>query len=236
MNDIANNTEEFNADDERQKSTLAVSLCFWFALLTATAVYGSVVLAPKLAVWSEVRSEFDSNVRQLVSLEEDIEYLERVEVALQTDPEFLQRLVGTSGHNATDTEEFIPVSGSLLFGQSDEEPTTAKPTDSLLSDSVRLVATNTQLRSVMLWFAACLTVFAFAFLNDAGSNFVHATAAFVQSAALVPMKRYTRQGSRQETASASADKAEAKDAASIELLPAVQKEPLSANETDESHT
>ena len=199
MTEIDNTTEDSESHDEGHKSTLAVSLCFWFALLTATAVYGSVVLAPKLAVWSDVRGEYDSNIRQLVNLEEDIEYLERVENALQTDSEFVQRLVGTSNPGQAPGEEVIPVSGGLLFGQSDEELCVSDdPADSFLSGTIIEVATNTQLRTLMLTLAACLTIFAFAFLNDAGASFVSATGSLIQSAALVPVTRYMQTGNRPE--------------------------------------
>lgn len=199
LTEIVNTTEDAKSHDEGHKSTMAVSLCFWFALLTATAVYGSVVLAPKLAVWSDVRSEYDSNIRQLVVLEEDIEYLERVENALQTDAEFVQRLVGTSGPSQTRSEELIPVSGGLLFGQSNEEVSASDdPANSFLSGTIMEVATNTQLRTLMLTFAACLTIFAFAFLNDAGASFVSATGSLIQSAALVPVTRYMHSGNRPE--------------------------------------
>jgi len=172
----------------------AVSLCFWFALLLAAAVYGAVALSPKFSVWHKVRSEYRHNVSQLVALEDDVDYLERVETALKTDPEFVQRLAGVSRQGDADGEELIPVSGSLLFGHSDEDP--AAPTIAAAPpffDGIILrVASDTQLRTILLCFAACLTVFAFTFLNDAGRGFVYFTGSLIKAVVMLPINRYVQ--------------------------------------------
>ena len=182
------------ADLEDSSVSWAVSLCFWFALLLAAAVYGAVALAPKFSVWHEVRSEYRHNVNQLVALEDDVEYLERVETALKTDPEFVQRLAGVSRHSEAEGEELIPVSGSLLFGQSDEDSAapaiaTAPP---LFHGIILRVASDTRLRTILLSFSACLTVFAFTFLNDAGRGFVYATGSLIKAVVMLPVNRYVR--------------------------------------------
>ncbi|MCR9197219.1 MAG: hypothetical protein NXI04_01110 [Planctomycetaceae bacterium] len=180
-------------------STMAVSLCFWCTLLAAAMIYGTVALAPKLAVWQTVRAEYQQNVRQLVALEEDVEYLERVDKALQTDPEFLQRMTGNRQQD--DHAEFIPVSGSLLFGQADSEAEAAAgtpapdgqlPSDGLLLTATRRVATDGPLRNGLLVLSASLTIFAFAFLNDAGAGFVTATGRVCRRLITIPVARYTR--------------------------------------------
>ena len=179
-------------------STMAVSLCFWCTLLAAAMIYGTVALAPKLAVWQTVRAEYQQNVRQLVALEEDVEYLERVDKALQTDPEFLQRMTGNGQQD--DGAEFIPVSGSLLFGQADSEaeavadihaPNSERLSDGLLTATRRL-ATDGPLRNGLLILSASLTIFAFAFLNDAGAGFVTATGQLGRRLITIPIARYTR--------------------------------------------
>lgn len=177
---------------DKAASTVAVSVCFWCTLLTATVIYGTVALAPKLAVWQDVRSEYHSNIRQLVALEDDVAYLERVDEALQSDPEFLERLVGLN-QQETD-EELIPVSGSLLFGQSDEQTLRQQADDgpSLLAVATRRVATSRPLRRGLLIASATLTLFAFAFLNDAGAGFVQTSGQLGRRLFLLPLARYTR--------------------------------------------
>ena len=185
---------ELHLPDEQSvpHSSWAVSLCFWFTLLLAASIYGSVALAPKFAVWNRVKSEYDGNIRQLVSLEEDVDYLERVEHALKTDPEFVQRLVGASLPGQATGEELIPVSGSLLFGQSDEmvNSVAVESDDSFFASVIVRLASDTGLRTILLWASACLTIFAFTFLNDAGAGFVHACGALIRQVALVPVTRY----------------------------------------------
>lgn len=180
-------------------STVAVSICFWCTLLTAAVIYGTVSLAPKLAVWQTVRAEYRQNVRQLVALEEDVEYLERVDKALQTDPEFLQRMTGGRAPDAD--AEFIPVSGSLLFGQEDladlpESSSRDQPgghlSPGLLMTATRRLAADGPLRNGLLILSASLTIFAFAFLNDAGAGFVSATGQLCRRLVTIPIARYTR--------------------------------------------
>lgn len=168
-----------------------VSLCFWFTLVVAVAIYASVALAPKFCVWNEVRLEYRQNVSQLIQLEQDVGYLERVEAALKSDPEFRDRVSGMTESFSAD-EEFIPVSGSLLFGQGDQPISVATATEmpGYHAYVVQLASQRT-LRMPLLIFAACLTVFAFTFLNDAGTNFVNATGQLLKSTALIPIRRYT---------------------------------------------
>lgn len=167
-----------------------VSLCFWTTLICAATIYATVALAPKFCVWNEVRLEYRQNIARLVELEDDVAYLERVEAALKTDPEFRNQIAGVS-ESLNDEEEFIPVSGSLLFGQNNQLET--------ISDAPRMpayhamtvqLASHASLRASLLTLAACLTIFAFTFLNDAGTDFVNATGRLIRSAALIPAARY----------------------------------------------
>lgn len=167
-----------------------VSLCFWVALIVAVGVYASVALAPKFCVWNEVRLEYRQNVSQLIQLEHDVAYLERVEAALKSDPEFRDRVSGMTESFSKD-QEFIPVSGTLLFGQSDQ-PVNAAVAPEMPGYHAYVVqlASQRTLRMSLLIFAALLTVFAFTFLNDAGTNFVNATGLLLKSTALIPVGRY----------------------------------------------
>ena len=169
-----------------------VSLCFWIALTLAACVYAVVALAPKFSVWNQVRHEYRGNARHLMALEQDVEYLERVEEALRTDPEFVRRLAGESRQYNDGTSELIPVSGELLFGYVDPAENAAQK----LSEpppyhhAISTLASHSTLRVSLLAFSALLTVFAFTFLNDAGAGFVHTTGRFVKAAAMMPVARY----------------------------------------------
>lgn len=172
----------------------AVSICFWCTLLIASVIYGVVALAPKFAVWNSVRHEYRQNAEQLVSLDGEVEYLERVASALETDPEFVQRLAGQNGLlQPDDGSEMIPVSGNLLFGYEDPASTrqSTVPDDPPFDRLATTLATNVRLRGGLLVFSATLTIFSFTFLNDAGEKLVHTTGRLLRSAAAFPMRRYT---------------------------------------------
>jgi hypothetical protein len=172
--------------------TWIVSLCFWFALTFAACVYAMVALAPKFSVWNQVRHEYRGNARHLVALEQDVDYLERVEEALRTDPEFVRRLAGESRQHGDETSELIPVSGELLFGYDDATEHTsqnlAEPPP--FHNAIRTFASHATLRISLLSFAALTTIFAFTFLNDAGAGIVQTTGRLVKAAAMIPAARY----------------------------------------------
>lgn len=173
-------------------STWIVSLCFWFALTFAACVYAMVALAPKFSVWNQVRHEHQGNARHLIALEQDVDYLERVEEALRTDPEFVRRLAGESRQHGDDTSELIPVSGELLFGYEDatEHASQNLSEPPPFHNSIRMLASQATLRISLLSLAALTTIFAFTFLNDAGAGFVYSTGRFVKAAVMIPAARY----------------------------------------------
>jgi hypothetical protein len=190
MTEFVSMDEPINDDQSTDGPSWAVSLCFWGTLIVAVSVYASVALTPKFCVWNEVRLEYRQNVAQLIQLEHDVGYLERVEAALKSDPEFRDRVSGMS-ETFKAGEEFIPVSGSLLFGQDDQPDSIAAASEMPVYHTwVLQLASQRMLRMSLLTFAAFLTIFAFTFLNDAGTNFVHATGQLLKSTALIPVGRY----------------------------------------------
>lgn len=171
----------------------AVSVCFWSTLALAAVLYAAVSLSPKLSVWMTARNEYARNSQDLASLEEKVEYLERVCHALDTDPDFLQRMSQSSGATVrtSDGSELIPVSGDLLFGYDDAvalEVTDLKPTRTVRF--ARLLGSHRGLRTGLLGTATFLTLFAFAFLNDAGSGFVESAGRLIRWGISVPIRRY----------------------------------------------
>lgn len=177
-------------------STWAVSVCFWLALVMAATSYAAVALAPKYSMWSDARHEYRTNGAQLAALEQKVDYLERVKTTLETDPEFVLRLTQASSAEETGDEvtELIPVSGNLLFGESDgdnSEVVSDEPEQTVSkSGLVTALATSGRVRTGLLTFSACLTVFAFTFLNDAGTGLVNQTGRLLRSVAMLPIARY----------------------------------------------
>lgn len=183
--------EDITMESANEPPSLVVSLCFWFTLLFAVLLYSIVALAPKLAVWAKANREHAHNRAQLVELEDQVEYLERVDQALETDPEFVENIAGVqSGHSEREGSA-IPVSGSLMFGHDDSAFHTSEPAAAPFWERWAFVAaSHRSLRTFLLISSACLTLFAFTFLNDAGSNLVFAVGRITRAAASLPLQRY----------------------------------------------
>ena len=182
-----------NAAPKLPEHSWLVSLSFWGTLLVAAAIYGSVALSPKFCVWNRVRLEQQRNAERLTVLETEVGYLERVEQALATDPEFRRQASGAN--SKTDSRsELIPVSGNLLFGNQVAPIETAPQLASIPRYHVlaEQLATDRALRNSLLILTALLTFFAFAILNDAGTSLVVAGKQTLQSAVSWPFQRYRK--------------------------------------------
>jgi hypothetical protein len=190
-------------------STWAVSLTFWTCLLIASGLYAAVALAPKLSVWIQVRHQYIQNARQLISLEEEVEYLERVCEALEKDPEFVRRLASAERAVDSGNSEFVPVSGSLVFGGVSQAkatgPAASEPEFGRLASTL---ATHQTLRKVLLAVSAGMVILGFTFLNDSGSNLVRSAFRIVSHIAVAPVQRYLMPADEQETSDIEPEPAE----------------------------
>ncbi len=171
----------------------AVSLAFWITLLLASLMYGSVALTPRLAAWMENRHDFINNAHQLQALEAEVDYLERVREALESDPAFVRRLASAAIAEDIGDAEVIPVSGTLIFGSSDQiQQRLPEVEEPLGADFVRRFASDRNLRSILLTSSTLLVVFAFTVLNGTGGWFVRTVVQVAQSAVRLPLDRYRR--------------------------------------------
>lgn len=182
-----------DAAQEIPEHSWLVSLSFWGTLLVAAAIYASVALAPKFCVWNRVRLQQKQNAERLAILEAEVGYLERVEKALATDPEFRRQASGASSKTDANSE-LIPVSGNLLFGNQAVpiETNLQLATIPLHHSVAELLATDRSLRTSLLALTMFLAFFAFAILNDAGTELVVAGKRAVQSSVAWPFRRYMR--------------------------------------------
>ena len=198
MSDTIPQTIDILPDDSPPSEThssavWAVSLAFWITLLIAALMYGCVALAPRLFSWIEIRHDYLTNAHQLQALESEVDYLERVRDALESDPEFVRRMAAASIAEDVGEAEVIPVSGTLIFGSEDQlqkrMPEIEEPVGALL---VQKFATDRQLRHGLLLSASLMVVFAFTVLNGTGGRFVSLVAWLAISAVRLPLARYRR--------------------------------------------
>lgn len=171
----------------------AVSLTFWITLLIAALMYSSVTLAPRLFAWIENRHSFITNAHQLQMLETEVDYLERVRDALESDPDFVRRMATASIAEDIGEAEIIPVSGTLIFGNKDQlqerMPEIEAPVG---TDLVQRFASDRQLRSGLLLTAGLLVAFAFSVLNGTGGRFVSGVNRLAGAVVRIPVTRYRR--------------------------------------------
>jgi hypothetical protein len=185
---------DYSPPSESLSSTVwLVSLAFWMTLLIAASMYGCVALAPRLFAWIEIRHDYLVNAHQLQALESEVDYLERVRGALQSDPEFVRRMAAASIAEDVGEAEVIPVSGTLIFGSEEQlqkrMPAIKEPVGAVL---VQKFATDRQLRRAFLVFASLWVVFAFTVLNGTGGRFVSLITWLAVTAVRLPLVRYRR--------------------------------------------
>ncbi len=184
-------SEEPNSVPQTVGSFL-ISIAFWSALLVSAVMYAGVALSPKLADWISVREQHASNAVRLQELEDEADYLERVSAALKSDPEFANRLVHATQSGSTENE-FVPVSGSLVFGgvrdkQSGEQPLV----EPAVAELVMHLASHQKHRTWLLLGAAGLTVLAFTLLNESVAGIMQAAYGSAQSFSHSAIARYRR--------------------------------------------
>src|SRR5262245_29239903 len=89
------------------------SLAFWLCLFGAAALYGTVTLSPKLLAFLMLDREYHDNQWKLVSLEKQVERLQKVIDAQKNDPAFVREQARTDFPVARPDEQRIPVESHL---------------------------------------------------------------------------------------------------------------------------
>jgi cell division protein FtsB len=148
---------------------IVVSLLFWSSLLTAAALYGGVVLAPKGVTWRTLQRQFHEQQTRLLELERHTEQLQLVVEALERDPQFVAELARLELDAARPGEELIAVDAGLSLNpwlqRLPDRKLTAPAPDPWLPHLQRL-ASDDRLRRGCLLGGALLVLFAFTFLHD----------------------------------------------------------------------
>jgi len=184
-------SEELNTVPQTVGSFL-MSIAFWSALLVSAVMYAGVALSPKLADWINVRQQHAANAVRLQELEDEADYLERVSAALKSDPEFAHRLVQATQSGRTENE-FVPVSGNLVFGGVRDKPTIEQPlVEPAVAEFVMHLASHQKHRTWLLLGAAGLTVVAFTLLNESGAGIMQTAYCSSQRFSHSAIARYRR--------------------------------------------
>jgi hypothetical protein len=146
-----------------------VSFLFWGQLLVAGVLYGSVAMAPKLSTYVELDDEYVTGQTGLVQLERQVFELRKITESLEQDPGLLEELARINLDATRPGEEQIPLQDNLTLQSRNtgQYSTTAHSTEQWYSPFLTAFATDHQLRTMSLFFAAGLVLVAFTFFQPA---------------------------------------------------------------------
>ena len=161
-------------------------------------LYAAVALSPKLAEWIRAREQYARNAVQLVRLEDEVVYLERVAQALRQDPEFARRVARTPPEPVSNlasagqvAPENLPVAPESRYG-SVVPPASARPhvDPPPFAAVVMRFACDNPLRHWLLTAAVVVILFGFTFLNDSENGYLRSAARALSAIVLFPVRRY----------------------------------------------
>ncbi len=149
-----------------------VSVVFWLCLLLAAGMYALVVLAPKWQTHRNLKVDYHRNQLQLVSLEQDVERLDRIVGALENDPDFAAEVARVDFGVVRPGDELLPVDDHLTVSlQSFQQPSQRPASPNTRTAAViRLFSEHQSLRHITLAAAGLLVLLAFALLIDPGQS------------------------------------------------------------------
>ncbi len=161
-----------DSDQQDKNSGWLLSLTFWIVLFSATTLYASVALAPKLSVHLNLESRYYTNQVRLVSLQQKIENLGRVARALETESEFAAELARIDFDAQRPGDERISVDPDLRLDvhASSRSITVRAKSMRWYESLVNTMAKDAQLRAFALTGAVVSVILAFTFLHESQQN------------------------------------------------------------------
>jgi len=144
------------------------SLAFWLCLFTATALYGTVSLAPQLVVYFNLNRDYQSNEWRAYAMEKEVDRLAKVIEAQTNDPAFLREQARSAFDVAPPDEQRIPVDSHLRLNIESAGADLPAPPRALpwYAPPLRLVASSHVLGDAMLIMSAVLVLYAFGRLYE----------------------------------------------------------------------
>ena len=144
------------------------SLGFWLCLVAAAALYATVTLSPKLLTFLTLNRAYRVNQWKLVSLERQVDHLQRVIDAQKNDPAFVREQARFDFDIASPDEQRIPVESHLRLniGTGNADLAVVPPDLPWYSPLFAAVVHTEVVADTLLVIAAVLVLYAFTFLND----------------------------------------------------------------------
>lgn len=148
---------------ETPESAAATAPLFWACLAIAAALYAPCVLAGRIVTWSDLQQKYLRNQAELVASQQQVQHLQRVARALETDPEFAAQVARTELGAAPADTQVIPLPAELNHDpRIPPAPLAAEPpAEPWYVPTLRLIAADPNLRRNLMIAAAAAFLFGF---------------------------------------------------------------------------
>tara|TARA_R110002095_G_scaffold121566_1_gene105759 strand:+ start:9437 stop:10036 length:600 start_codon:yes stop_codon:yes gene_type:complete len=158
--------------NEESRYAWIISMTFWIFLFIAASMFAAVVLAPRYLSYLKLRNEYLANQVQLVSLENQVEYLKQIAHSLEHDPEFRSEVARVDFDAVCPGEERISVDPDLALDVPQWNPNHKIPVinRSWYQPMLSVLSDNQKIRSSILLTAAVIVVLSFTFLHESQSR------------------------------------------------------------------
>lgn len=154
--------------------TWVVSVVFWLTLFLAIAIYAAIALAPKFQRYLVLQRDHTIGQWNLVSLEKQVQQLDRVATALEEDPQFAAELARSRFGAIDPAQSAISIADDLQINSAVMSVKTEVDLPWYFG-LVNQFASNTWLRYGGLTVSSLLIVFGFGFLHPHYSGIVRST-------------------------------------------------------------
>lgn len=150
----------------------AISLTFWIFLFVAALLFAAVVLSPRYLSYLKLKNEYLSNQVQLVTLENQVDYLREIAHSLEHDPEFRSEVARVDFDAVRPGEERIAVEPDLALDVPQWNPRNKIPVSNRAwyEPMLGVLSENQKVRSSILLSAAVIVVLSFTFLHESQSR------------------------------------------------------------------
>ena len=175
------------------KFVWTISIAFWLSLLVAAILYAVVAIAPKLSNYMRLRNDHFTNQVRLVELERRIDYLQKVAIALEQEPEFAAELARVEFDAVDPKDRRIPLQSGLCLDGWVEADESQPQAGNLpwFAPLVEVWAHQSSIRSATLATAALLTLLAFTFFQESQQPLLQQFTGSVQDQWRRVWERYT---------------------------------------------
>lgn len=160
------------SQNEESRFGWIISLTFWIFLFIAASLFAAVVLAPRYLSYLNLRKEFLATQVQLVSLENQVEYLRQIAHSLEHDPEFRSEVARVDFDAFCPGEERIAVDPEWALDVPHWNPNQKIPlvSHSWYEPMLSVLSENQKVRSSILLSAAAIVILSFTFLHESQSK------------------------------------------------------------------